>query len=68
MYKNIYKKTDIVYNSIIKFQQRKGADDAIYTALYGNRIIKVYLGTCTGYGFLKLYYKSYGNSDRRTNS
>ena len=31
MYKNIYKKTDIVYNSIINFQQRKGADVAIYT-------------------------------------
>ena len=58
MYKNIYKKTDIVYNPIINFQQRKGADDAIYTDLYGNRIIKVYLGTCTGYGFLKLYYKT----------
>lgn len=42
MYKNIYKKIDMVYNPIINFQQRKGADDAIYTALYGNRIINVF--------------------------
>ena len=57
MYKNIYKKIDIVYNPIINFQQRKGADDAIYAALLRSRIINVYLGTCAGYGSLKLYYK-----------